>query len=124
MRKGVFRRIFILYAVFFSLTILFSGLYISSVVRNHYIDNLKKNLATQITLISGNIPFGGADIDALCRQLKQQTGARVTVILNEGKVIGDSETDSSLMENHIHRPEIEQAALLGAGSSSGRPQGC
>ncbi|MBI4684437.1 MAG: PAS domain S-box protein [Nitrospirae bacterium] len=80
-------------------------------------NNLKKNLSAQITLISDGITFDQKNIDTLCRQLKEKTGARITVIANDGKVIGDSDTDSSLMDNHINRTEIEQSLLYGTGAS-------
>ena len=54
-------------------------------------------------------------MDRLCRQLKKDVGARVTVIAGDGKVIGDSDTDSALMDNHLHRTEIEQALLFETG---------
>jgi two-component system phosphate regulon sensor histidine kinase PhoR len=54
-------------------------------------------------------------MDNFCRQLKRDTGARVTVIADDGRVIGDSDTDSALMDNHLHRTEIEQATLFDTG---------
>lgn len=115
MKKGIFRRIFILYALVILLSGLFGEMYITSAVRENTIDNLRQNLAVQITLISKNLSFGKTNFDSLCRQLKKDTGARVTIIANDGKVIGDSDTDSALMDNHLHRTEIEQSVLFGSG---------
>jgi two-component system phosphate regulon sensor histidine kinase PhoR len=56
-------------------------------------------------------------MDEYCRQLKEKTGSRVTIIRSDGTVIGDSNTDSSQMENHAHRPEIEQSQLYDTGSA-------
>jgi two-component system phosphate regulon sensor histidine kinase PhoR len=115
MKSGIFRRIFILYALVLLLTVLFAELYITSTVRESYTDNLKQNLSVQINLISRTIPFDESGLDKLCRQLKKDTGARVTVIASDGKVIGDSDTDSALMDNHLHRTEIEQSLLFDTG---------
>ena len=115
MKKGIFRRIIILYALVILLAALFVEIYITSIVRENYIDNLKQNLAVQINLISKSIPFKQSDLDTLCRQIKKDTGARVTVIAGDGKVMGDSDTDSALMDNHLHRTEIEQSLLFEAG---------
>jgi len=115
MRKGIFRRIFILYAVVMLLAALFVEIYITSAVRDNYIDNLRKSLSVQINLISANISFNQTNLDSLCKQIKKDTGARVTVISTDGKVIGDSDTDSALMDNHLHRTEIEQALLFETG---------
>ena len=43
-------------------------------------------------------------------------GIRVTLIREDGVVIGDSEADSRTMQNHADRPEVRQAIELGAGS--------
>lgn len=115
MKKGIFRRIFILYALVILLSGLFGEMYITSAVRENHIDNLRQNLSVQITLISKNISFGQIKFDSFCRQLKKDTGARVTIIANDGKVIGDSDTDSTLMDNHLHRTEIEQSLLFDVG---------
>lgn len=116
MKKGIFRRIFILYFLIILLSGIFGELYIASAVRENYIDNLKKSLTAQIGLISKGIPFQPG-LDDRCKELKRETGARVTVIDKDGKVLGDSETASALMENHINRPEIEQALFSGTGWS-------
>jgi len=115
MKSGIFKRIFILYALIILLSGLFGEMYITSAVRENTIDNLRQNLAVQVTLISKNLSFGKTNFDSLCRQLKKDTGARVTIIANDGKVIGDSDTDSALMDNHLHRTEIEQSVLFGSG---------
>lgn len=117
MKKSIFRRIFILYLLIILLSGIFGEVYITSALRENFIDNLKKNLSSQINLISKGISFKQANLDNICKQLKKNTGARVTIISNDGKVIGDSDTDSALMDNHLHRTEIEQAVLFGIGMS-------
>ncbi len=117
MKRRIFRRIFLLYAVVMLLAAFFTEFYITDTVRENYLEGLRKNLAVEISLVAGGIDFSRADIDDYCRQLKEKTGARVTVIRADGTVIGDSNTDSSQMENHAHRPEIEQSLLYDTGSS-------
>ncbi len=51
-------------------------------------------------------------VDRLCKDLGHLTSTRITVILPDGRVIGDSEANPADMENHRHRPEIV-AALKG-----------
>ncbi len=116
MRQGIFKRIFILYAIIILLAVFLTELYITNAVRENYIDNLKENLSVQATLISNNIPFqSSSSLDALCRRLKEASGARVTVIAPDGRVMGDSDTKSALMTNHADRIEIQQASLNGIG---------
>lgn len=115
MKKGIFRRIFLLYVLVVLLSGLFGEVYIASAVRENYVDNLKKSLSAQINLIEKGISFTQNNLDNLCKQLKRDTGARVTVIANDGKVIGDSDTASAFMDNHLHRTEIEQSLLFERG---------
>jgi len=115
MKSGIFSRIFILYAFVLLLTVFFAEVYLTSAVRESFTDNLNQNLSIQINLIAKSIHFDESNLDKLCRQLKKDAGARVTIIAGDGKVIGDSDTDSALMDNHLHRTEIEQALLFETG---------
>lgn len=46
-----------------------------------------------------------------------QSGARVTVIAADGRVLADSAHDIETMENHSNRPEFRQAMAAGEGAS-------
>ncbi len=118
MRRGVFKRIFILSAAILLLAVLFMEFSITGTVREQYIAGQKRGLAIQASLVAERIPFDAPRaVDDLCKEAKGKTGARVTVIAPDGRVLGDSDVSSSTMENHAHRPEIQQAALSGTGSS-------
>ena len=64
-------------------------------------------LATQFA----ETPDGQAD--ALCRSIAADIKTRMTLILPDGRVIGDSDQAFRTMENHADRPEF-QAAATGA----------
>ena len=116
MKRGIFRRIFILYAIIVLLSVFFIENFVTSTIREHYIDGLNQNLIVQASLIADHVSFRPEhNIDSACQESKEKTGARVTIIALDGRVLGDSDADSSYMENHAHRPEIQQAALNGTG---------
>jgi two-component system phosphate regulon sensor histidine kinase PhoR len=117
MKRGLFRRIFILYAIVIVLAVAFVEIFITSAVRNNYLQTLRSNLAVQISLIAKNVSFSRTNLDSLCRELKRDTNARVTIIASDGMVIGDSDADSSVMDNHLNRTEIEQALLFETGTA-------
>ena len=50
-----------------------------------------------------------AEIDALCKELGQRSSTRLTVILPDGKVVGDSLEQPQEMDNHAIRPEVVEA---------------
>lgn len=117
-KRGIFKRIFLLYAIVIFLAFLFIELSITTTIREHYIAGLKQSLVVQASLISDRVSFGAPrDIDALCKEARGKTGARVTVIALDGRVIGDSDVRAQSMENHAGRPEVRQAALEGSGTS-------
>jgi two-component system, OmpR family, phosphate regulon sensor histidine kinase PhoR len=68
---------------------------------------------------SVDISSGGAERAALLEWVQKMaaSGARVTVIAADGRVLADSESDPSTMENHAGRPEIRDAFAKGEGQS-------
>jgi two-component system, OmpR family, phosphate regulon sensor histidine kinase PhoR len=116
MKKSVFRRLFLLYAAIMIIALLVSGILVTSTVKENHLEDLKQNLSVEIDLISDAIPFSSKNLDNLCTRLKNKTGARVTIITDSGRVIGDSDTPSSDMEDHLQRTEIAQARHFGSGS--------
>ncbi|MEN8262712.1 MAG: ATP-binding protein [Nitrospirota bacterium] len=110
MRKHYFRKIFLLYFLVLILSVIFVELYVTKVVRTNYIDELRSSLAVQAGLVSEHISLeapGG--LDDYCRQVKKRTGSRITILDVDGMVLGDSDNDSSMMDNHLKRSEIRKS---------------
>ncbi len=83
-------------------------------LRAVYYAETAMHLEAQAHLIARQLPdplaSASADqIDRLCKTLAAEAGARVTVILPSGKVVGDSEHNPSTMDNHGDRPEVVRA---------------
>ncbi|HET6363600.1 MAG TPA: ATP-binding protein [Nitrospirota bacterium] len=115
-KRSIFRRIFILYAVIMVLAVLFTELYITDTVRDDHITDIRDHLVVEAALIANGISFRTASpLDDLSMRFKETTGSRVTIISLDGRVLGDSDTDSTHMDNHTHRQEIQQASLNGIG---------
>ncbi len=69
-------------------------------------------------MIAEDVPLSfGDNLDDFCKRYKEKTGARITIIDSSGRVLGDSDEPSSLMENHSNRPELIEAEASGIGSS-------
>ncbi len=49
-----------------------------------------------------------------------ETDTRITIIAPDGTVLGDSEADPATMENHLDRPEVQEAIRSGQGKSDRR----
>jgi two-component system phosphate regulon sensor histidine kinase PhoR len=118
MKHVLFRRIFLAYLITAPLLLLFLELYLSSSIKDNYISNLKSGLITQAGLIADQLPAPSSlNLDDFCKRFKEKTGARITVIDDTGRVLGDSDEPSVIMENHSDRPEIKEAAISGVGTS-------
>ncbi len=59
-----------------------------------------------------------AAVDRLSKDLGRLMNTRITVIRESGEVIGDTEEDPAIMENHADRPEIRQAQAEGIGRAT------
>ena len=118
MNRGIFSRILWLNIAFFAVAIIFSELYITSVIRDSYVGDITSELSARINLIENEVSFdGGRRYDELCRRVKALSGARMTVIADQGEVLGDSDAESLKMENHRDRVEVMRAREAGIGSS-------
>jgi two-component system phosphate regulon sensor histidine kinase PhoR len=51
------------------------------------------------------------------KQIARISGSRVTLVDAQGKVFADSEEEIAGLENHLNRPEIQEARLRGTGKS-------
>lgn len=119
MNRHMFGRIFLRYAILMLAAIVFVEFFITTAVRTSHINDLRDHLLSQATLISNDVSFKDqSSLDNLCQQFKEQTGSRVTIIALDGRVLGDSDAKSSLMDNHAGRPEIQQSLLYGTGMST------
>ncbi len=65
--------------------------------------------------LSGATP--SAELDSQAKVWSQILNTRVTIIAADGTVLGESDEDRAQMENHLDRPEIQEALLSGIGQS-------
>ncbi|MHB9132719.1 MAG: two-component system histidine kinase PnpS [Armatimonadota bacterium] len=99
--------------------------YASWFLRDFFFKELRVDLETRAHLVQQLLPVAAltdnpARIDALCKKHGKSTNTRITIILPSGKVIGDSDDDPAIMENHANRAEVVRA-LAGEIGHSLRP---
>lgn len=98
------------------------GVYLTDFVRNSQLDNLRLYLQKKAKITSeAALPIflnQGGDLDVLAKKIGKEIDARVTIIAIDGKVLGDSHEDPSIMENLAARPEVKDALTSGLGEST------
>ncbi|MDY6834069.1 MAG: ATP-binding protein [Chloroflexota bacterium] len=99
------------------------SIYFSQFFKNEYTEDLKVQLTHQARLISESSvsSFSNGqfqELDELAKQAGEQIESRVTIIDVQGVVLGDSEEDPELMEDHADRPEVVDAITQGVGCST------
>ena len=124
MFKKIGWRIAIPYIILILAGLLALGLYISNFIQRIYLQDLEDRLIDETRLISEQL-VNEQDLwldlimlDARVSNWAKILDARVTVIAADGSVIGESELDRALMDNHLNRPEIQQALARGSGIST------
>lgn len=108
----------IAYPIVISLIVITSAAgFAITVYFNHlYLDSINKNLLSNASLLAAllgesQLQIGEQDIQNWSIIL----GERITIIDLSGTVIQDSHSDPYQMENHLHRPEVQQAIQDGIG---------
>ena len=123
MSPGIRWRIAIPYLLLILVAMAGLAVYLSNLVRDAYLDRLKEQLAAEAEVIGDALAPSlaqsepGAAFDAQANHYADLLDARVTIIGPDGVVLGESDEDRTQMDNHLFRPEVQQALAQGQGSS-------
>lgn len=122
MFRSIQWRIAIPYVVLILISMAVLGYYLIDFVRDTRIDDLRSQLEEEALLIAEVgahylAEHDSAELDGVARNLGDQIEARVTIIAEDGTVLGDSHEDPTTMENHSARPEVRDALASGFGES-------
>jgi two-component system, OmpR family, phosphate regulon sensor histidine kinase PhoR len=123
-------RVNIHYKITLIFTIITAGIllgiyfYLNTNLRNYIYGQIRKNLEREMSLTKNFVEVssqnGFRDADKLANGIGKDLNLRVTIIGLSGKVLGDSELDGEAlegMENHLYRPEVQDAVNFGAGEN-------
>ena len=103
------------YLVIILLSVTAISWYASQSLEHFFLERIKEDLIARGQLLTFQIrqhlsPLNQSEIDRLCKGLGGDMTTRITVILLDGRVVGDSDEIPSHMDNHGNRPEIMEAA--------------
>ncbi len=113
-KKRLFERFFYPYLLLILVSLVAVFWFGSEAFHTFYLDQLTEELIARARLVRAHMPSAltpdlSGSVDSLCKTLGQESDMRITVILADGRVIGDSDEDPLDMDNHLSRPEIQVA---------------
>ncbi|HYL69185.1 MAG TPA: ATP-binding protein [Candidatus Limnocylindria bacterium] len=118
MRARLFWKLGLTYIALLLGVLVTVDLYSARVLRREYLRSAKEKLASLLKLAQARPPHleDPAQLQYWAEYMAQ-SGARVTVIDNDGNVLAESARDPETLENHLNRPEVQQALSTGTGES-------
>ena len=121
-KKTLHRQLYLSYLLITLLSLGAIGGYTVSALHNFYYEQTSGDLESRARLIQHQAShhFASANhaaLKVLAETLRQPGAQRVTLILPDGTVAGDSEENPARMDNHSDRPEVKEALTGKTGSS-------
>ncbi|HEQ60818.1 MAG TPA: PAS domain-containing sensor histidine kinase, partial [Firmicutes bacterium] len=115
-------QIYPLYLLITALSLAAVTWYATRIVRGTYLKRTREELAIRAHLVEPQMAslWDTRDAEAIgtrVRRVAQDSTARITLVLPDGKILADSEEEPASMGNHADRPEIQQALAGQVGSS-------
>jgi two-component system phosphate regulon sensor histidine kinase PhoR len=113
-KRNLFLKILFSYLVIVSLSFFILDLLIKNEIKKVMTGKIEAELLTYAELLNLNSAQKMSD---QLKQIARISSSRVTLVDAQGKVFADSEKDIAKMENHLNRPELQEAKLRGKGKS-------
>lgn len=108
------RKIFTYFAVVLLISLTISGFITTSVVKDIFNRDVEDKLISEANIIKEMLADNINENDdkgmqSALHRISANTNTRITIIDTSGKVIAETSYDANLMENHLKRPEVQQA---------------
>jgi two-component system, OmpR family, phosphate regulon sensor histidine kinase PhoR len=121
-KKTLNRQLYLSYLLITLLSLGAIGGYTVNALRNFYYEQTSADLESRARLIQHQVTrhfshLNISELKRLAETLGQPGVQRVTLILPDGTVAGDSDEDPTRMDNHADRPEVKEALAGETGSS-------
>ncbi|NOY52195.1 MAG: cell wall metabolism sensor histidine kinase WalK [Deltaproteobacteria bacterium] len=121
MEKRLIRHLYPAYLLILVLALGAFGWYAMFTLKDFLFDRTAGELAARAgfteVLMQGRWGEDPVAVDRTCKELGRKTDTRITIILPDGTVAGDSDENPAKMENHAGRPEVVAAFDRGSGES-------
>jgi two-component system phosphate regulon sensor histidine kinase PhoR len=113
-RLRLYWRLGLAYVALLLAALVAAHFYAEYAMRGHFIQAGFEQLEAVARIALARPPHSEAAVEEWAAWAGR-SGARVTVVAADGRVLADTDEDPAQMENHAHRPEIRQALASGEG---------
>lgn len=122
-RRKLLWRLYISYIVIVFLSLMAASWFAYGSLKQFYLDETREHLHVRAELVARMIGRELSEsetgaIDGVCKEVGREINTRITVILPDGVVVGDSDQEYEIMDNHGNRPEILDALSGNMGVST------
>lgn len=122
LKKRLLRHLYGIYLALIVLALAAFGLYAHLSLKNFYLQQAEEDLHARARFVEAQVDRRWSEaefghLDVWCKDLGSRTSTRITLILPNGRVVGDSDEDVRQMDDHSFRPEVK-SALAGQDASS------
>ena len=123
MRRKLLWQLFPTYLLIALVTLLGLSSYANYSMRAFYMRDAEKQLVSKAALIGADakallLAADETSADEFSKRLGKAAGVRITIIRADGRVIGDTDNLPAQMENHLERPEVQDALAQGNGTAN------
>ncbi|WP_379133720.1 two-component system histidine kinase PnpS [Paenibacillus sp. sgz500958] len=115
-------RLTLIVMILIGISMIGAGFTMAHLFKDSHISALEENMSREIKVLEGTFQFQDMNTSNAyvyyteqAQKISKLTNSRVTFIAKDGRVVGDSEKDPLLMDNHANRAEEISAAKLGTG---------
>ena len=115
MKNNLFYRIFGTYIIITLIAMVVVGVYATRQIKGTMMERIEGELTSYAGILSRC--FSNLEIQRSLKTVSDLSNARITLIDAGGTVIADSEEEASRMDNHLNRPEIQEARIRDKGRS-------
>ncbi|HPD57279.1 MAG TPA: ATP-binding protein [Smithellaceae bacterium] len=114
MKKNLFLKIFFSYLVIITVSFFVLDLLIKDEIKKVLISKVEAELKAYVALVDLQ---SLSEVSAQLNRISQISNSRVTLIDASGSVLADSEKEVKDLDNHLHRPEVQESRVKGYGRS-------
>ncbi|MFO7568917.1 MAG: ATP-binding protein [Smithellaceae bacterium] len=115
MKRNLYFKLLLSYLAIILLSFLILNSFVKDELREVLTAKMERELMTYARLVDLKSP---ADITAKINQVALISKSRVTLIDAGGVVLADSLLDATRLENHLNRPEVQEARVRGQGRAA------